>query len=303
MDEKLTNDIVKTTNIIRQKYKALKMNRAEGERAIKESLEPITKSLNEISAKVNFEPKEPLEITTKPSNIHMKKKRKKKIKTNFKNMKKNDDDVDHYGYTTEDDFQTPTNSPVVQKFIKDSNFDSISKQYFTDYLDNSKLIFDTKYGVYQDETTNTWRIGDSTFEINNDNILIKGNEYLGTRGLYELLFKKKPSEYTENDLKAYGNIIRDTNAYKLNYMPNGRVNADRSSKYRNIIKDVISEEHHGFGLMKVAKPNTDYVYWNNPNELIDRLKLLIASQQAGHNNHNNEIISIIEELREADIII
>jgi len=35
----------------------------------------------------------------------------------------------------------------------------------------------------------------------------------------------------------------------------------------------------------------------DPNELVDRLQLLEASRQAGHNAHNNEILSIIEELR------
>jgi hypothetical protein len=35
---------------------------------------------------------------------------------------------------------------------------------------------------------------------------------------------------------------------------------------------------------------------------VERLRLLIASQQAGNNSVNNEIISIIEELREAAII-
>ena len=44
------------------------------------------------------------------------------------------------------------------------------------------------------------------------------------------------------------------------------------------------------------------MYWDDPNELVDRLRLLISSTTAGHNNHNNEIISLIEELKEANII-
>jgi len=46
----------------------------------------------------------------------------------------------------------------------------------------------------------------------------------------------------------------------------------------------------------------NYVYWDDPNKLVDRLKLLVASKQAGHTGHKNEIVSIIEELREAKII-
>lgn len=45
------------------------------------------------------------------------------------------------------------------------------------------------------------------------------------------------------------------------------------------------------------------MYWNDLNELVDRLRLLVASTIAGHTGHNNEIISIIEELREADIVV
>ncbi|CAG9137958.1 unnamed protein product [Plutella xylostella] len=53
---------------------------------------------------------------------------------------------------------------------------------------------------------------------------------------------------------------------------------------------------------KSYKSNTDLVYWDDPNELIERLQLLIASKDAGNTNHDNEILSIIEELKEAGII-
>jgi len=47
----------------------------------------------------------------------------------------------------------------------------------------------------------------------------------------------------------------------------------------------------------------DYVHWDDPNKLVDHLRLLDASHQAGNNAHDNEILSIIEELREASLII
>lgn len=49
--------------------------------------------------------------------------------------------------------------------------------------------------------------------------------------------------------------------------------------------------------------NIVYEYYDDPNELCDRLRLLISSKQAGNSNHNQEINSIIEELRELDIIV
>jgi len=34
------------------------------------------------------------------------------------------------------------------------------------------------------------------------------------------------------------------------------------------------------------------VHWDDPNELVDRFRLLEASLQTGHNAHNNEILFI-----------
>jgi len=46
----------------------------------------------------------------------------------------------------------------------------------------------------------------------------------------------------------------------------------------------------------------DYVHWDDPNKLVDHLRLLDASHQTGNNVHDNEMLSIIEELREASLI-
>lgn len=48
--------------------------------------------------------------------------------------------------------------------------------------------------------------------------------------------------------------------------------------------------------------NIAYEYYDDPNELCERLNLLIASKEAGNTNHDQEINSIIEELRESSII-
>ena len=55
-------------------------------------------------------------------------------------------------------------------------------------------------------------------------------------------------------------------------------------------------------MMQLNKKPAEYKYVNDFNELVDRLRLLIASESAGDTGHNNEIISIIEELREGKII-
>ena len=47
---------------------------------------------------------------------------------------------------------------------------------------------------------------------------------------------------------------------------------------------------------------TEYVYYDAFDELVERLNLLHASVKAGNTTHINEIRSIEEELREANVI-
>ena len=66
------------------------------------------------------------------------------------------------------------------------------------------------------------------------------------------------------------------------------------------------ETGQGMLRMKVIKERDRvknlHTYWDDPNELVDRLCLLHASQEAGNTNVINEITSIITELRQAGYI-
>ena len=126
---------------------------------------------------------------------------------------------------------------------------------------------------------------------------------------------KRPNSsiYTDNDLAQYKEILEHSCAHRRDVKPSSQINGNQSFKYKNIIQKLVQRspppynlrERVGKGIssqMQLTANNIDFVYWNDPNELVDRLRLLIASQHAGHTNHNNEIISIIEELKKANII-
>lgn len=77
-------------------------------------------------------------------------------------------------------------------------------------------------------------------------------------------------------------------------------------KYRRKRRLKRTQIRTGTGLEKKFIPyaeNIVYEYYDNPNELCDRLRLLVSSKSAGNSNHDQEINSIIEELRERHIII
>ncbi|XP_071579217.1 uncharacterized protein [Temnothorax nylanderi] len=166
---------------------------------------------------------------------------------------------------------------------------------------------DTVYGVYF--SNDGMMLGNKRFDVDNaDNIIIDGIRYAGTRGLYELIFKKFPNDeiYTEDDKQKYKSMLLATSAHKRNHDAHARLNGNRGYKYTQIIAPLISGKKAGKGIPRAMTLNDnkiDYVHWDDPNELVDRLRLLEASRLAGHTGHDNEILSIIEELREAGLII
>lgn len=76
---------------------------------------------------------------------------------------------------------------------------------------------------------------------------------------------------------------------------------------RSISLSGVNANTTGRGMIDLTKKefhnnSNNFVYWNDVNELVSRLRLLVSSVSAGHTGHNNEILSIIEELREENII-
>jgi len=60
---------------------------------------------------------------------------------------------------------------------------------------------------------------------------------------------------------------------------------NKGYKYKSIIVPLLSGKRVGKGIPRIMtlKDKIDYVHWDDPNELVDRLRLLEASRHAGHN--------------------
>ncbi|XP_008179514.1 uncharacterized protein LOC103308230 [Acyrthosiphon pisum] len=124
-----------------------------------------------------------------------------------------------------------------------------------------------------------------------------------TPGLIELLFAKSPAteKYTHEDLSAYKRILILTSAHMT--ADGTRIRSSIGAKYMKVISKLFEakDKKSGSGInIRLQKHNI--VYWNDPNELVDRLRLLYSSLAAGNTGVRNEIISICEELVEAGIL-
>ena len=143
-----------------------------------------------------------------------------------------------------------------------------------------------------------------------NNIYVDGEKFKGTPGLWELIMEKEPKKYTEEDLKRYGDLLFKTNAINQDFNKNNPYpRASRSYKWQNIVGFIWAERTAGkkIGETSVKRvEKTDgkgvVVIPSDPNALLERLDLLLASQEAGHTGIRNELVSICDELKRQGVL-
>ena len=143
---------------------------------------------------------------------------------------------------------------------------------------------------------------------NNDIFLPKHNErFEGTAGLWELIMSKIPENFTDKDYDMYEDLMIITNALHRdndedNPHPKGNhrnykwINILRPIWYRKKSRIIFPKKREGYqGEGVVVIPS-------DPNALLERLDLLLASQEAGHTGVRNELVSICDELKRQGVL-
>lgn len=293
MEENILRELVKSKKILKKKFDSVKRGEAETFNKLEYTLKPLTEPLKKLVKLSGGNSSNPIVFSDKKVN---KFENNSKIKRNVESISsstpKKKEYVDYSQKTSENEEDSTLNTSFYSQ-TEDWNLN------LTDLFEDKEL--DTIFGPYKDQNGD-WKFGNSDIKLNEHKITIGNKSWALTPGLYSLLFHKKPEQYDPYELNIYKGILLDTNAHRRNYDPNNQLKGNRGFKYKEIISKLFPSTYVGSGLMKVNLNKPNYIYWDNPNEIVDRLKLLIASQQAGNNNLSNEIVSIIEELKEAKII-
>jgi hypothetical protein len=281
-EDKLKEEIVQNTKDIHQKYKRLKLAQTQQLEDVNRTLKPIIEPLKKL-VRIKKKIEEP-EDQNVPSVTDSEEEQEEDVELNLEASKKY--------------FSTPKGYKSAQQRARAVGV--YAAKYVLYLLQpNKENELDKTFGIRADSSG--WILGNSKIKISDDKIYIDDEVYQGTPGLFELLFIKKPDKnlYNKKDLLVYKQMLEQTSAHKQGYSLERQLNSSRNKKYIEIIKPLFTKQFRGKG-MNANK--SIYEYWDDPNELVDRLRLLLSSQSAGHNNHQNEIESILEELREANII-
>lgn len=299
----MKEELAAVSDSVRRKFNALKSGRIETAKALEKMYEPLTKPLNVISKAADVKHERDAISSVKGE-------RKPKLldSTKYETTLK-DSDGDDDG----DEFATPNDSENDGGGEYSDNDDD-GAEYIDNHLKEilrGNKLYDTRYGVYIDKDMKKTMMGNLEIKFTDGKISFwDGNdkvaEYDGNLGLYELIFYRQPNKKSDVNMQTYKEILELTGAPFVQYDKSKGLSKKRLHKMTKIINPLFSQLGKGFlkipkyKKMTSSKPN--YVYWNKPKELVTRLRLLWSSKQAGHNGHDNEILSIIEELREEGII-
>ena len=148
---------------------------------------------------------------------------------------------------------------------------------------------DTKFGIRKEKDHHY--TGDAHVIVYKNNIIADDEKFTETPGLWELITYKNPTNYNKNDLDDYKWLMIKTNALHDNYDPNNpSPRSNKGDKWKYILSPIWHnrEKYEGKGVIVIP---------SDPNALLERLDLLLASQEAGHTGVGNELVSICDELK------
>lgn len=342
MDKRLVRELIKTRQAVKRKYQNLKSDMTRSQLELSAQFKPISQPLQELIQTIKTEglqnrdieqvKVEPSPLTISPQKPKTSRYGRKVARTpEFLRTDVIAEDSPEEG-SLEGEYQEDSNGAaaishnVTERHVREAEMDienmmqpevldkylesfkGIARQYVEELIRDTEGKFDLQYGVRFNIETDKFHIGNKQLEFDGENMVIMDGDnkvaYTGTPGLYELMFKKVPLGYTKKDHDNYKDIVKRSAANHKNYNPTEQVSGNIGSKYQKVVKNLFlsKKDRSGRGFLNVTNRKVEFVPWKNPNTLVERLMILIASQDAGHTGHHNEIVSIENALRRAKVI-
>ena len=180
-----------------------------------------------------------------------------------------------------------------EKEEEDESVGEIAKDYL------SMEFRDKKFGIRKEKGHHY--IGKTHVIIKDNDIVIPetGERLEGTTGLWELIMSKNPKNFTEMDYDNYRYLITTSKVlHRGNNPKNPYPKASGSFKWVYLLRPIWfgiepKKGHEGKGVVVIP---------SDPNALLERLDLLLASQKAGHTGVRNELVSICDELKRQGVL-
>ena len=102
---------------------------------------------------------------------------------------------------------------------------------------------DRYFGIVLDEEGG-YIMGNKTVQVVGNDIVVDGDTYKGTPGLWSLIFRKIPKGFTPEDMKEYKKLVSQTNVMTHPQNQTRRSRPKQTWKWKHIFKNM-EEEGHG----------------------------------------------------------
>ena len=178
-----------------------------------------------------------------------------------------------------------------------------------------KIAYEFLNKPFRDKTFGIRKEGGRHY-IGNQHVIVDGNDIIirkngerfeGKHGLWELIMSKTPKNYTDKDYDNYEDLIIMTNAlHRGNDEDNPHPEGSGSTKWKKLLSPIWYRKKGD--VYRFPKKKEGYegegvvVIPSDPNALLERLDLLLASQGAGHTGVRNELVSICDELKRQGVL-
>ena len=122
-------------------------------------------------------------------------------------------------------------------------FGPLSQEFLSNYMDEEKRkrMIDTSFGIrYENDE---WKIGNKRVLLNpDDSMFLDGESYEGTPGFWSLVTEKDPSNYTNEDLSRYKELLHEASVLHQDYDRYVQYpRANRSKKWTKILAPIWQE--------------------------------------------------------------
>ena len=163
------------------------------------------------------------------------------------------------------------------------------------YLNTPILTRDTTFGIRKIDGHHY--IGDTHVIIHKNNIIVDDEKFNGTSALWNLIMLKEPRTFfTNEDYDNYAKLMVKTHVLHQGNNPNSSYpKSSKSNKWLSVLGDIWKNRKNYEGSGVIVIPS-------DPNTLLERLDLLLASQEAGHTGVGNELVSMCDELKRQGVL-
>ena len=120
--------------------------------------------------------------------------------------------------------------------VEDEDEDEEKVKIYEKLMKDKAKNMDKYFGILYNTKNNEYVMGNKIVRLERGDIIVDGNTYKGTPGLWSLIMLKVPTDFAPEDMKEYKKLVEQTNVMANPQNQTGRSRPTTTYKWKNIFK-------------------------------------------------------------------